>query len=240
VSELQALVFARCAGFVARAPGFSHPSVPPAVRAGLAFVLAVGAFPGIGSHAPRLGPGSFLVALATEVLLGAAIGMAASLLYDGAYFGGRMLDDYVGIRVSVPNAALTAPAGFGRVWSLAFLAAFFLLDGYRIVIAVFADAFAMLPPGALPERGALLAYAVTLPTVIGRAAALVAGPPIVLAFVAQCTLASVARVVPRLSTFMLSFPIVFGLALLATLAAAPLVVPIGGRPWIDLPLVRHG
>jgi len=34
------LVFARSAGMVFRAPGFSHPNVPPPVRVALALALA--------------------------------------------------------------------------------------------------------------------------------------------------------------------------------------------------------
>ena len=40
MTQTDLLVFARAAGLVARAPGFSHPSVPPMVRAGLALALA--------------------------------------------------------------------------------------------------------------------------------------------------------------------------------------------------------
>jgi hypothetical protein len=39
VTATALLVFARSAGMVFRAPGFSHPSVPPPVRAGLALAL---------------------------------------------------------------------------------------------------------------------------------------------------------------------------------------------------------
>ncbi|MGH7728538.1 MAG: flagellar biosynthetic protein FliR [Vulcanimicrobiaceae bacterium] len=227
------LVFARCVGFALRAPGFSHPDVPPPVRAGFAYALSL-ALARLYGGGVRLAPGAFVPALATELALGAAIGTAASMLYDGAFSGGRALDDYVGIRASVPSANVSADAGFGRLWSLAFATGFFVLGGYRIALFGFADAFRTLPPGALVAPAGLATFAISLPTTLLRAALLVAGPAIALALVAQLALATIGRVVPRLNTFTLAFPIVFALALLATLAALPLVFGAAAQPLFDL------
>ena len=99
MTQTALLVFARSAGMVFRAPGFSHPSVPPPVRAGLALALALTIAPHV--HAISFDGAAFAMAVAGEVLLGAAIGTGASLLYDGAYYAGRTIDDYVGVRGSV-------------------------------------------------------------------------------------------------------------------------------------------
>lgn len=236
MSATSLLVFARCAGFVFRAPGFSHPSVPAPVRAGLAVVLAIGLAPGV--RAPHLVEGAaFVFALAVELAIGAAIGIGASVLYDGAYAGGRALDDYVGIRGSVPSAAVAPSSGFGRLWSLTFLAAFFLLDGYRFVIAVFADGFTRVPPGSLPAHAAWYGFALVLPMLILKAALLIAGPAIALIFVMQSALGALSRVIPRFQSFTLSFPIIFGAALVVTAIMVPVLFPLAGEPWLQLPFL---
>lgn len=231
MNAVQALVLARCAGFVFRAPGFSHPAVPPVVRAGLAFALSGACARGLGPRA--VAAGGFVFALASEAALGAALGTAAAMLYDGAYAGGRALDDYVGIRASVPNANVAAGAGFGRLWSLAFAAAFFALGGYRIALAEFAHTFSALPPGALVASAHWQTFALALPATLLRAALLVAGPALGVAFVAQAALAAVSRIAPRLSTFALAFPVVFALALAATFATLPAAFAGAARPWLD-------
>ena len=239
MNDGELLILARCAGFVFRAPGFSHPSVPPPVRAGFAFVLSLDLDRAYASRA-LIGPGGFVFALATEALVGAAIGIAASMLYDGAFSGGRALDDYVGIRSSVPSAGVAAGAGFGRLWSLAFTAGFFVLGGYAVALVGFADTFATLPPGALASSQGIETFAVALPQTLLRAALFVAGPAIAIALVAQIALAVVARLVPRFSTFTLSFPIVFACVLVATVAALPLVLRAAAVPWMDLSMLRAG
>jgi flagellar biosynthesis protein FliR len=230
------LVFARCAGFVFRAPGLSHPAVPAPVRAGLAMTLAMAVLPSVHAAAG----GTVLVAAAAlELAIGAAIGIAASILYDGAYAGGRALDDYVGIRGSVPNAQVYAASGFGRMWSLVFTAGFFLLGGYRIAILAFAHTFEVFPAGRVPDAHELYAYAVMLPAGVIEAALLVAGPAIALVFVAQCALGSLARVTPRFAGFTLTFPVMFGAALLATIATIPVLFERSAVPWLRLPFM-HG
>ena len=236
MSSTSLLVFARCIGFVFRAPGFSHPSVPHMVRAGLALVMTVALIPAVHTvRSPR--EIALVLAIGTDFGIGAAIGVAASVLYDGAYAGGRALDDYVGIRGSVPNAQVFAASGFGRVWSMVFTAGFFLLGGYQVVIYAFSRSFESVPPGALPSSHQLYTFAIALPVSIVEAALLVAGPAMALVFVGQITLGALTRVIPRFASFTLSFPIVFALALIATILAVPLLFDQSASPWLRIPFL---
>lgn len=233
MTQTALLVFARGAGMVFRAPGFSHPSVPAPVRVGIAFALTLAVAPGVRSAS--YDGLAFLVAIAGEALVGAAIGTGAALLYDAAYYAGRAIDDYVGVRGSVPNAGVAPAQTFGRLWSSVFLAGFFLLDGYVPVVHAFAGSFTALAPGAAlaPERWA--AFGIALARTIVSAALLIAAPALAAALTVQVALAATARVVPRLASFSLAFPVVFGVAIVVTLTGVPLFAPLAARPWLVLP-----
>jgi flagellar biosynthetic protein FliR len=237
MTQTMLLVFARSAGMVFRAPGFSHPNVPPPVRAGLALALAAA----IASHvrAVSFDGAAFALAVAGETLLGAAIGTGASLLYDAAYYAGRTIDDYVGVRGSVPNANVTSAQAFGRLWSSVFLAGFFLFDGYVPVVRAFAASFDVVAPGGIIAPGAWSAFAIALPVTIVRASLLIAAPALAVALTVQVALAAVARVVPRLASFSLAFPVVFAAAIVVTLAGIPLFAPLAGHPWLVLPFAAR-
>jgi flagellar biosynthetic protein FliR len=234
MTQTALLVFARSAGMISRAPGFSHPSVPPLVRAGFAFALALAIAPQV-APVTNLSLVALSVALAADFALGAAIGFGASLLYDGAYFAGRTIDDYLGVRASVPNANVTSAQAFGRLWSYAFLAAFVLLDGWVPLIGAFADSFSRVAPGGFVDAGSWTRYALALPATVLRAALVVAAPAIAVAAALQLALAAVARVVPRFASFSLTFPVVFAAALLVTLVVVPLLAPLGAHPTLVLP-----
>lgn len=239
MTQTDLLVFARCAGFAFRAPVLSHPSVPPPVRAGVAIVLAYALAPSV--HVAReYNPSFFVLAVAIETALGATIGIAASVLYDAAYAGGRTLDDYVGIRASVPTAGVLPSSAFGRLWSLTFTTGFLLLDGYRAVVLVFAKGLQTVPPGSALAIHGFETFASRYPALLITTALQIAGPAIALAFLTQIALGAIARVVPRFATFTLSFPLVFGMALTATLVAMPLVHDAAGRPLLDLPFLNLG
>jgi flagellar biosynthesis protein FliR len=236
VDATDLLVFARCAGFAFRAPGFGHPSVSHAVRAGLAVCLTVA----LTSSVPvrvHLDGAPFVLSLAREFLLGSAMGVGASLLYDGAYAGGRIVDDYVGVKAIAPSIELVAPSGFGRVWSLAFTAGYVLFGAYRVALFAFSQTFVRIPPGAFVDAHALGSYAMTLASEIVLVGASVAGPAIAVAFVTQIALAALARSIPRFSSFTLSFPLVFGVVLIATALAVPIVAARAANPILVFPAV---
>lgn len=228
VTEL--LVLARCAGFVFRAPGFSHPSVSLPLRGGLAFALETLIAPSIHrEHHPV--PGSSLVAgLCMEFLLGSAIGMAASLVYDAAYAGGRIVDDYVGVKAIAPSIVLVAPSGFGRVWSLAFTGAFFLTGAYRLTLLGFAQSFERIPVETFLPTGTWAAFASAFATNFFLVALQVAAPAVGLAFVVQIALGTLSRVIPRFGSFTLFFPLAFVAALIATAIVVPPAAEHAPRP----------
>jgi flagellar biosynthesis protein FliR len=234
MTQTTLLVFARSAGLLFRAPGFTHPAVPTMVRLALALGLAIGVAPGVHACAD-MDLARLSIAITGEVAIGAAMGIGASLLYDGAYYGGRMIDDYVGFRGSVPNAAVTSAQGFGRLWSSLFLAGFFLLDGDAVVIRAFADSFNHVGAGALIGADRWYRFGLALPQTIAQSALLVAAPAIAVAAVVQLALAAIARVVPRFSSFTLAFPIVFAVAVLVALATLPLYGPLAARPLLVTP-----
>jgi flagellar biosynthetic protein FliR len=232
--DMSMLVFARCVGFAFRAPGFSHPSVPPPLRVGIALFLAVAIVPGVRPTA-NVDGAIFVVALAGEFLLGAAIGTAACVLYDGAYAGGRAIDDYVGFKAVAPNLQLVAPSGFGRIWSLAFTGAFFLLGAYRVPVLALSASFTRIAPGAPVDLHALAAYAASVASTIVLVGAQVAAPAIGLAFVVQIALGALSRAVPRFGSFTLAFPLAFAAALIATLFAAIASIHHAPAPPVVLP-----
>jgi flagellar biosynthetic protein FliR len=220
-----------------RAPGLGHPSVPAPVRILIAIALTLAVSPGY-EHARGPGGAAFAFAFAGEVLLGAAIGTFAALLYDGAYAGGRAIDDYVGVRAFAPSVALVAPSGFGRIWSLAFTGGFFLLGAYRIVILAFAQSFAIVPPGASIANATLLTYAIALASTIVLVSLAVCGPAIAAIFVVQAALGALARTISRLGSVTLASPLVFAAAIVATVATVPTLDALAAHPPIRVPLLQ--
>jgi flagellar biosynthetic protein FliR len=229
------LVFARCAGFVFRAPGFSHPAVPAMLRAAFSIVLAVVIAPALHANGLRVEGLAAVLALMTEFLIGSALGMAASLVYDAAYAGGRMVDDYVGVKAMAPSIELVAPSGYGRVWSLVLTGAFFLTGAYRLTLWSLATSFERIPLDAPLHARVWAAFAASFCAQFVGVALQVAAPAIGLAFVVQVALGSLSRVIPRFGSFTLAFPLTFAAALIATTIVVPLAADRAPLPVVAIP-----
>jgi flagellar biosynthesis protein FliR len=231
------LVLARCAGFVFRAPGFSHPAVPAVLRAGFAVLLAAAIAPAITVRTTIADSVAWALCAVTEFLIGSATGMTASLIYDAAYAGGRLVDDYVGVKAIAPSLQLVAPSGFGRVWSLALTAVFFLSGAYRLVLSGFAESFVRIPPGASPAAIDWRAFAAFFGSIFWQYALGIAAPALALAFTVQIAVGAISRVVPRFGSFTLAFPLAFAAALIACVVAVPLVMRAAPAPIVLLPQI---
>jgi flagellar biosynthetic protein FliR len=156
-------------------------------------------------------------------------------LYDGAYAGGRAIDDYVGVKAIAPSLQLVAPSGFGRVWSMAYTGGFFLSGAYRLTILAFAGGFERLPPASFANAQAWTSFAGAVATNVVGVAVAVAAPSIALAFVVQIALGALSRAVPRFGSFTLAFPMTFGAALIMTALAAPALAVSALARTIALP-----
>jgi len=209
--------------------------VPSSLRAGLAVVLTGGILSGRHEAVRAFDDAALVAALLTEFLIGSALGMTASLVYDGAYAGGRIVDDYVGVRAIAPSLQLVAPSGFGRVWSLALTGGFFLSGAYRPALLGFAQSFARMAPGAPLQRTGWIEYASAFSETIVVVALQIAAPALATAFVAQIALGALSRVIPRFGSFTLAFPLTFAAALIATAICMPVMAVHVREPLLSIP-----
>jgi flagellar biosynthesis protein FliR len=211
------LVAARAAGFFVRAPGFGRAGVPFALRAGLAFAFALAVAP---SQRTLVADAGTLVFLAIEeALIGGMLGIGASLVAEAVAAAGRFIDDTAGIRAAMPSASV-APAGFGTLWSFAFLCAFFSLGGVEAMLAAFERSFEVMPLATLPDRFALQRFAFEYGGSLLRSSLDLSLPAISIVLAIHIAAAGLGRVIPRLANMTLAYPITYGAVVVVALANA--------------------
>lgn len=210
-------VFARAIGFLARAPGLSRAGIPAVVRAGFAMALAVAIAPSL--HAVRARDGAGLLLLfAGEGIAGTVFGIGATLVTEAVSAAGRMLDDLVGLRASIPGISV-APAGFGGLWSLTFVAAFFALGGVEALVIAFTRTFAVVPLGTILDPGLLRAVGVGFGATFARLCLELAAPAVCVSLSVHISLGALLRVVPRFSHLSIAFPAAYVAVLLVAFAS---------------------
>ncbi|MBV8150184.1 MAG: flagellar biosynthetic protein FliR, partial [Candidatus Eremiobacteraeota bacterium] len=164
-----------------------------------------------------------------EVVLGALMGFAASLVAEAAAAAGQLLDDLVGLRTSVPGIAV-APSGFGTLWSLVFLVGYFALGGVETVIVAFAESFRLFPLGTTIQTHAIRQLTAVFTATFVRLALELAAPAVTLSLVVHLTPAALVRVFPRLGTLTLSFPAAYAAVMLAAFTGLLWLRQLGAHP----------
>ncbi|MEW9572804.1 flagellar biosynthetic protein FliR [Rhodanobacter sp. Si-c] len=207
---------ARVSGLCLVAPVFSASVLPMQVRLGVVLVLTMVLAPLAPASVDVLGVGGMLE-LASQIVVGAAVGFVLNLVFDAVQFGGGL----VGQSMSLGFAEVVDPqAGgnsnvLGQFYLVLVTLLFLAMDGHLRLIALLADSFRSLPPGslAIDANGlhAVLAFGVQL---FGGAVR-VALPAMTSLLVVNIGFAAISRAAPSMNLFAVGFPITVSLGFIA-------------------------
>lgn len=234
-AEMFFLVLVRLTAFTAVAPFFAVRNVPSLTRAGLGLLLAFLLFPTISAVTQNgdawRSPGLYALAVINEALAGLALGYIATLIYSAVRVAGELLDIHMGLAMAnLLDPQNAAPVTLlGQFWTLLGLLLFLQLDGHHILLLALRESFRVLPLGNLKFHGTLVGDVVRLLDNMMIWSVRLAVPVLVVLVVADLSLSLIARTVPQLNVFILSFPLKIGLGLLTLIVILPLVATAIGN-----------
>jgi len=221
---LQAVMRAgvRLAAFMVLAPPFSHNAIPRQVRAVLAVSLGLAV---AGSAAPAhepVGTATLLGQLVAEAVTGAMLGVLVLVVFSAVTAAGSHLDLFGGFSLGMAYDPQTHVNGsqFTRLFALLTVVLMFASDAYQLVVLGLVRSYEAVPVGALagvPAQSFITALSGSF-----VAGLQIAGPIVVVLFLADVGLGLVTRVAPALNAFALGFPlkIFLTLALVGTVLVA--------------------
>ena len=149
----------------------------------------------------------FFTALVLEVLTGAALGFLVYLVFAAVQTAGALIDLQSGFTMAQafdPGQNVVG-AQYTKLFNMTAIALMFTSDAYQLIIAGLARSFTALPVG-----GGLTLDAELLVTGVSQmflAAIQIAGPLVVVLFLADVGLGLLTRVAPQLNAFALGFPL---------------------------------
>jgi flagellar biosynthetic protein FliR len=219
--EAVMLAGVRMIAFIVIAPPFSTGAFPLRVKGILALGLALAVSPIVTPGYVSPDTGGFVVALVLELVVGAVLGFLVMLVFSAVQSAGNLIDLFGGFTLAQgfdPQLQING-AQFTRLFQMAGLALLFASGGYQLIIGGLARTFSAVPIGGGTDLAAPL-QAITLATGEMLLAALqIAGPLVVVLFLADAGLGLLTRVAPALNAFALGFPI----KILLTLLLVPLL-----------------
>ncbi|MEP6571530.1 MAG: flagellar biosynthetic protein FliR [Gemmatimonadota bacterium] len=220
-----ALVSARVSGVLMIAPLWSMTSVPRTIRAAIAVVITIMLLPGAHPvHLPEEVYGMPIL-LGSELILGLAIGLTASVLMQGFALAGEVASLQMGL--SLGNALTPMPevpvSGIGELKSYFALAIYVGMSGHLMLISGLGESLVTIPPGGALNLADGGHFALALGGTVFSTGVRAAAPVMVALFLANVALAVVSKAVPQLNVMMVAFPITISVGLMVLAASLPFV-----------------
>ncbi|KAD3456129.1 flagellar biosynthetic protein FliR [Arthrobacter yangruifuii] len=215
------LASVRMVAFLIIAPPFSYNAFPARIKAMLGLGLGLAIAPQVSEGYNALGTGAFFMAVVMELLVGAALGFLVMVVFSAVQSAGNLIDTFGGFQLAqaFDPQSMVNGAQFTRIFQVTALALLFASDGYQLIIGGLMRSFTALPLTGgldLAEPVSALTGAVSQ---MFLASVQIAGPLLVVLFLADAGLGLLTRVAPALNAFALGFP----LKILLTLSLASMV-----------------
>ncbi|ACZ23001.1 flagellar biosynthetic protein FliR [Sanguibacter keddieii DSM 10542] len=213
------LVGVRMVAFLVVAPPFSHRGIPATVKVMLATGLALAVSPRVENLVPD-STGEYVVLLVGEAIIGAGLGFLVAVVFSAVQSAGALIDLMGGFSLAQGFDPMTQVNGaqFARLYQLTAVVILFASNGYQMVIGGLVRTFDALPLGSTLDLARLGEALTSSLTGMFLATLQIAGPLVVVLFLADVGLGLLTRVAPALNAFALGFP----LKILLTLSLASL------------------
>jgi flagellar biosynthesis protein FliR len=220
------LVFVRCLTFWSIGPLLSDRKVPAPVKllGGLATAIAV--FSSV-DPARWVKTDSLLVLVSLvvrEVLMGAALGITASLVFLAVRMAGSLLGVQMGFSIAnvIDPQTQTEMSILSEVQELLAIFLFLLVDGHHRLFQVMAVSLDRVPPGAMGDVGVLAGALVPLTGAVFGMMIQIGAPILGAMFLTDAALGFVARAVPQMNVFIVGIPVKIAAGMALLIVTAPL------------------
>ena len=222
--ETTMLVGVRITAFLFLAPPFSFNAIPARIKGMLAIGLALAVAPAATRGYHPLETPEFLGALVLELVVGAVLGLLVMVVFSAVQSAGGLIDMFGGFQMAqgFDPMSMINGAQFTRLFQMTALALMFSSGAYQIILGGLTRSFTAFPLGGGIDMGAPAEALTKGITQMFLASVQIAGPLLVILFLADAGLGLLTRVAPALNAFALSFPlkIMLTLSLVAVIFVA--------------------
>lgn len=205
--EATMLAGVRMAAFLVIAPPFSYQAFPMRIKAMLAVGLALAVSPLVTAGYEVQSTSAFFTALVLEVVSGASLGFLVYLAFAAVQAAGSLIDLQSGFNMAqaYDPSQMVVGAQYTKLFNMTAIALMFTSDAYQVIISGLIRSFTAVPVGAgMTLDAELLMDGVTQ---MFLAAIQIAGPLLVVLFLADAGLGLLTRVAPQLNAFAMGFPL---------------------------------
>jgi flagellar biosynthetic protein FliR len=210
------LVSTRILAWSMIAPPLATGGLSIMIKTVVSVALSLAIVPSVQMHAPPAEIVPIASSLLEQVLIGVGLGFLTRLLFTAVEAAGSLLDVFGGFSLAAAYDPLTTTTTsvFGRFYSLMCTTLIFATDVHLVIFQGFLNSFTAVPLDSTMSLNKLETTITGGVTELFVDALQIAGPLIVVLFIADLALGVLNRIAPQLNAFSMSFPVKIGLTLL--------------------------
>lgn len=207
--EATGLAAVRLTTFLVIAPPFSYRAIPARVKAMLGIGLALAVSGAVAPGYEPLDTGAFLLALTAQAIIGALLGFFVLVCFSAIQAAGSLIDVFGGFQLAqaFDPQMLVNGAQFTRLFQMTALALLFASSGYQLILAGLVRSFDAVPVDGMVGLADPASALITAVSQMFLAAVQIAGPLLLVLFLADVGLGLITRVAPALNAFAMGFPV---------------------------------
>jgi flagellar biosynthetic protein FliR len=232
------LVFVRLTTFIFLIPFFSIKGTPSLVKIGFGAVLTALLAPLVPeiNNLEVPGAGQYAILIIKESLVGLILGYISVLTFSAVRIAGGLIDIQMGLSMST----VFDPQTQGRTtiieqfFYLFQILMFMAVDGHHTLLQAISYSYSLIPLAAGILDSAMVPAIFQLFVQVITLGVRIAMPFIVVFLICDITLGIIARTVPQLNVFILSFPIKTGIGLVTMATILPLMVAVINNIFIQM------
>ncbi len=220
--EATGLAAVRTTAFLFLAPPFSYRGFPARVKAMLGVGIALAVSGAVSNGYQPLDTAGFFLALVAQLVTGALLGFLVTVCFSAVQSAGSLIDLFGGFQLAQafdPQMNVSG-AQFTRLFQMIALALLISSGGYALILAGLVRSFAAVPVDGMLSLTSPVELLTDTAAQLLMASVQIAGPLLLVLFLADVGLGLVSRVAPALNAFAMGFP----LKIMLTLVLAGTVV----------------
>ena len=215
-----AMVLTRISAFFLFVPVFGSKSIPMTVKVAATMLLSVFfcLTNPTAAAVEEVSAVRVMLILGGEATYGLALGVIANVLFSIVKLGGRIAEHQMGLSMAQILDPMTDEHGqpVGSLLEIIFIIAFLAANGHHLLIKVIHRSYELFPAGKIPTAASLASNMLAATSTMLVAGLRLAAPMLAVLLILLIALAILARMVPEMNIFFISFPlrIVLGLVML--------------------------
>lgn len=230
IPQFQALltILVRVSGILAAFPVLGSRVVPLQIKVGLVLTIGLVLMPIVKTPLMPEDPYLAGVGLASEFIIGLALGLAARILFTGIELAGEVMGQQMGLGVVQlfdPTSQSQVPL-ISHFQTLLASLVFLSINAHFMVVEAIAASFELVPPFAATLSASLAEDVLRYSQGMFVLALKLSAPVMATMLLINLLMAILGRTVSQLNVFVLSFPITIMVGFLIMGAAMPLTIGV--------------